>query len=168
MADGQREKHLNQLCVFSDNRAKERDRICPLSPEQDIKQHIVPFIMLLQLCSSQSQPSRAPAEALGHLKNYPPWLCNPGVICITANYCPTIPFRLFTVTLCTHTASHVTIGPYLLDLNHPSACLHLCNTCAEAHQKAGFPMISQGTGYFSIPGLLVLQIPYFRGFTPLI
>lgn len=77
VADGQREKHLNQLCVFSDNRAKERDRVCPLSPEQDIKQHIVPFIVLLQLCSSQSQPSRAPAEALGHLKNYPSLVVQP-------------------------------------------------------------------------------------------
>lgn len=50
---------------------KRRSSMCPLSPEQDIYQHIVPLMMLLQRCSSQSQPSRAPAEALGHLKNYP-------------------------------------------------------------------------------------------------
>lgn len=65
--------------------------------------------------------------------------------------------------------NHVSIGQYVLeDLNHPSACLHGCEACAEANQKAGFPMVSQGTGYFSIPALLVLGIPHFKDFMPLI
>lgn len=135
-----------------------------------IKEHRVSCVVLPQHCPSGTLSQAVPQPRHWDTRRItPPWLCNICVICITENYCPTIIFRLLTVILCTHMPNRVSIGQCILeDLNHPSACLHGCKVCGELTRKLGFTMVNEGTGCFSIPALLVLGIPHFMDFSPLI
>lgn len=145
-------------------REERRLRMRPLGPEQDVTLRIA-----THHCSGGFSAEQSHSQALGHPRNYPSLVGKHPCDLHNSKLLPNSHTWLLGAIPHTHTEPPRQDWPTESRRPRPpSILLPACKACAEANQNARIPAAGQGTGYFLIPALLVLENPHFKAFTPVI